>query len=141
MTRITNEGLAAKMESIKEYNAENFRDIKESLLLVNKSIIDLNVKVGIQNGRVKKLEDIGHIDHVRVEDIVRIQENCPGKKLEERYERELEKRKNNPAGWILDNWKPALIIFLLSLLSFVLIPGLALKVWSWLAGIQIEVGL
>lgn len=139
--RITNEALAERIDAVKQYNAQQFNDIMGAIKATNENISDLNIKVGIQNGSVKTLQEDRNKHAQLIGDIAFNQVTCDAKNLVKEYHSDKKKNLKNPIVWISNNWVPILIITGIVSVIFMLFPGFLIRVWSIVSGTQLEIGI
>jgi septal ring factor EnvC (AmiA/AmiB activator) len=92
-------------------------------------IKELKKRVGVQNGRVGKLEQ------QRIED-------------QRAYQRQVAvcgvrdaNNAKNPVLWLAGNWKQAAVVVFAALALFLLVPPVAKTLWELITGISIELGI
>jgi hypothetical protein len=121
-----------------EETKKNFEATDKKLTNIDQNVNKLNIKVGIQNGRVGKLEQLQMEDKKTTNGIVVAQLNCPAKKISEDIEKYKEELK--PVHLVSTSWKMLLLIIIGVSFAFSFLPGIVTFLWEKVLNI-FEIGL
>ena len=129
--RIT--GLSQLIEVYSKTNQRELQQISQHLDNVHGKIADLDTKVGIQNGRIGRLEEDRGQHRESIDKLLHAQSICPGTRITDEIHRYQDDMK--PIYVVATNWKVMLLTVVSISVLISLMPGAVMWLWDKLSGI------
>jgi hypothetical protein len=130
------EGLSRIVEIYAEHANGAIDQVNRKMGSIDEALAGLNLKVGIQNGRVSKLEDSINNDEKKLEGVIVHQRGCPGPSLLEKLTKHIEDDQQRWDGMnkvlvITSSWRAILATIVIMSVSIGLIISKFPLVIEW----------